>query len=161
MSRNAFLALVFLISISVATDLRVHAADEGDKAKSHGEQISPSPSPLPSLKPDRSSNNSGKNPSKPLSIPKNASSPPPVPPVPSNSTNLTTQGSKVDPHTGTHTKESKTPDIPSKHEDEGQEDGGCKSSSARCSKGELVACLQDPASDQYPCECRGQFEDST
>lgn len=109
-------------------------------------QISPSPSPLPSLKPDRSSNNSGKNPSKPLSIPKNASSPPPVPPVPSNSTNLTTQGSKVDPHTGTHTKESKTPDIPSKHEDEGQEDGGCKSSSARCSKGKLVACLQDPAS---------------
>ncbi|KAJ8647778.1 hypothetical protein MRB53_000801 [Persea americana] len=149
MSRNAFLALVFLISISVATDLRVHAADEGDKAKSHGEQISPSPSPLPSLKPDRSSNNSGKNPSKPLSIPKNASSPPPVPPVPSNSTNLTTQGSKVDPHTGTHTKESKTPDIPSKHEDEGQEDGGCKSSSARCSKGELVACLQDPASGSH------------
>lgn len=39
MSRNAFLALVFLISISVATDLRVHAADEGDKAKSHGEQV--------------------------------------------------------------------------------------------------------------------------
>lgn len=39
MGRNAFLALVFLISISVATDLRVHAAVEGDKVKSHGEQV--------------------------------------------------------------------------------------------------------------------------
>lgn len=130
MGRNAFLALVFLISISVATDLRVHAAVEGDKVKSHGEQISPSPSPLPSMKPDSLSDNSGKNPSKP------GSSHPPVPPVPSNSTNSTTQGSNVDPHDmDNHTK--------------GQEDGECKSSSARCPKGKLVACLQYRASGSH------------
>ncbi|RWR79046.1 dentin sialophosphoprotein-like protein [Cinnamomum micranthum f. kanehirae] len=154
MGRNAFLALVFLISISVATDLRVHAAVEGDKVKSHGEQISPSPSPLPSMKPDSLSDNSGKNPSKPGSIPKNASSHPPVPPVPSNSTNSTTnsttQGSNVDPHDmDNHTKESKTPDISSKQKDKGQKDGECKSSSARCPKGKLVACLQYRASGSH------------